>query len=543
MEKKTENKIKYFLYARKSSETDDKQVASIDSQINELKRLANRDNLEIVEILSESKSAKEPGRPVFTQMMARINTGEAQGIICWKLDRLARNPIDGGYINWMLQQGKIQHIKTFEKGYFPTDNSIMISVEFGMSNQYIRDLSINVKRGQRNKVENGWLPGPAPIGYLNTPDREKGYKIIIDDPERQPIVRRIFDMILTGNYTAPQILKIVNKDLNFKTFKRRVEGGRPMARSTIYKMLSNPFYYGYFEYPSKSGNWFKGNHNPIITINEYERVQAILGKNGKPSPKKHIFAFTGLMRCASCGSSITAENKIKRQKNGNVHYYIYYHCTKKKNPDCLEKSIELKDLKTQVDNILESITIPEEFKNWAIKHLHEIRKTESETQYIAFSNKQKELNQTNEQLNSLLLKYTSAENSDGQLISDSEYKTFKNGLLKRKECLESELNDKSKQLDQWLELSEKTFNFARYARNWFNNGDTNTQRAILACLGSNLLVKDGKINVELHPVYQILFDNKKTTELELCSARTSNSLISERKNGDILSVRPSWLRE
>ena len=105
--------LKYFIYARKSSESEDCQVASIPAQLEELKKLANQNNLAITDIFVEEKSAKEPGQPIFNEMLAKIHQGEAQGIICWKLDRLARNPVDGGNINWMLQQGVIQHIQTY----------------------------------------------------------------------------------------------------------------------------------------------------------------------------------------------------------------------------------------------------------------------------------------------------------------------------------------------------------------------------------------------------------------------------------------------
>ena len=133
-------KIEYFLYARKSTESEDQQIASIDSQIEVLVDLAKREGLEIIDVLSEAQSAKAPGRPVFNRMIERINNGEAQGIICWKLDRLARNPVDGGNISWMLQRETIKHIRTYDRGYYPTDNVLMMSVEFGMANQYVRDL-------------------------------------------------------------------------------------------------------------------------------------------------------------------------------------------------------------------------------------------------------------------------------------------------------------------------------------------------------------------------------------------------------------------
>lgn len=308
---KAENKTKYFVYARKSSEAEDKQVASIDAQIEELTKLARSENLKIVEMFSEAQSAKAPGRPIFNDMVQRIYNREAQGVICWKLDRLARNPVDGGTINWMLQQGAIQHIRSFERSYFPTDNVLMMSVEFGMANQFVRDLSVNVKRGLRKKVSDGWLPGIAPAGYLNTPDREKGYKVIVEDPERFPLVRRMWDLILTGNFTAPRIHQMAIKEWGYRTVQRRREGGKPISRSAIYKLFSNPFYYGYFEFPAGSGNWVKGRHKPMITEEEYQRVQSILGKRGKPAPKRHLFAFTGLMRCGSCQIEYHSRDKNK----------------------------------------------------------------------------------------------------------------------------------------------------------------------------------------------------------------------------------------
>lgn len=548
MEKKIENKIKYFIYARKSSEAEDKQVASIDAQIEELTRLARSENLEIIKVFSEAQSAKAPGRPIFNDMIQRVYNREAQGIICWKLDRLARNPVDGGTINWMLQQGAIQHIRSFERSYFPTDNVLMMSVEFGMANQFVRDLSVNVKRGLRKKVSDGWLPGVAPAGYLNTPNLEKGYKVIVEDAERFPLVRRMWDLMLTGNYTPPRILKIANQEWGYRTVQRRREGGKPMSRSGIYKLFTNPFYYGYFEFPVGSGNWVKGEHKPMITEEEYQLVQAILGRKGKPAPKRHLFAFTGLMKCASCGSSITAEEKIKRQKNGNVHHYIYYHCTKKKNPECTEKCVEVKELHRQINETLDSISISEEFKDWAIKYLHEVRKGEAVAKQTVFQNKQKELKTITEQLGALLLKYTSANNSSGQLISDEEYQAFKSGLLKRKESIESDLRTQGVQLEQWLELSERTFNFARYARSWFLNGDSDVRRSILACLGSNLLVEGGKLSIQLRPTFKAIFENNVCADATSLSARTSfetqNSaqiLAIKGKTPALADVCPSWL--
>ena len=172
--KEEKDKIKYFLYARKSSEAEDKQVASVQSQIDELTKLANREGLEVIDILSESHSAKIPSaRPVFNEMIKRIDNNEAQGILCWKLDRLARNPVDGGNISWMLQQEVIKHIRTYDRNWLPTDNVLIMSVEFGMANQFILDLSQNTKRGLKNKAQRGWYPTFASLGYMHNPLKRK----------------------------------------------------------------------------------------------------------------------------------------------------------------------------------------------------------------------------------------------------------------------------------------------------------------------------------------------------------------------------------
>ena len=182
--------MQYFLYVRKSTDVEDKQVLSIEAQLVELRALARQNNLEIAAELVEKQSAKMPGRPIFNDMMNRIQRGDARGVICWKLDRLARNPVDGGQISWFLQNGIIAHIQTHDRAYYSADNVLMMSVEFGMANQYVRDLSVNTARGLRQKARQGMYPGQAPLGYLNDP----GTKTIIVDRRKSKIVRAAFEL-------------------------------------------------------------------------------------------------------------------------------------------------------------------------------------------------------------------------------------------------------------------------------------------------------------------------------------------------------------
>ena len=477
---------RYFIYCRKSSEKEDRQVLSIESQQSELKKLAERLNLEVVDILSESRSAKAPGRPVFDEMIKRIEKKEADGIICWKLDRLARNPIDGGKIIWLLQQGVIKHIQTYERSYHPQDNVLLMSVEFGMANQFILDLSQNTKRGLRAKAERGWYPGPAPLGYLNSPYKRKGDKEIVKDPERFDLVRKMFDLMLTGNYSPPKILEIANKKWGL-----RMRNGKPMYRSTIYRIFTNPFYCGTFEYPRGSGNWYKGKHEPMITEDEYDKVQVLLGRKGRPKPKTHIFAFTGMIRCGECGAMITAEEKIKRQKNGNVHRYIYYHCTKRKDPKCSQKCIEEKELEKQILDILERIEIPPEFHQWAVKQLKKESKIEVKDRNKILENQKRAYKNCVKKIDRLIEMRMNNE------ISQEEFLRKKKELLEEKVRLKELLNDTDDRINKWIEKAEAVLNFARNAKKEFEKGSLEKKRQILSALGSNLFLKDKKLIISI----------------------------------------------
>ena len=242
--KQEQNKIKYFLYARKSSESEYRQVQSIDDQINRLKKLASDLNLDIKKSYTEAKSAKKPNnRPIFDEMIQRIENGEANGILCWQINRLSRNPIDSGKLSWLLQQSTLKSIQTIDRQYLPDDNVLLFSVESGSANQFILDLSKNTKRGLQRKLDNGWQNGVAPLGYLN----DKENKIVITDPERFNLVRKMWDLMLTGNYTPPKILDIANNDWGFKTRRFKRIGGNPLSKSGIYKIFTSLFYAGIIE--------------------------------------------------------------------------------------------------------------------------------------------------------------------------------------------------------------------------------------------------------------------------------------------------------
>jgi len=508
---------RYIIYCRKSSESEDRQVLSIESQMTELKRLAERLNLTVVDVFSESQSAKSPGRPLFNEMIKKIEQGKANGIICWKLDRLARNPIDGGQIIWMLQKGIIKHIQTYDRSYYPEDNVLLMSVEFGMANQFILDLSKNVKRGLKTKAEKGWLPTTAPLGYLNDGSKEKGKKEIVKDPERFDLVKRMWELMLSGSYTPPKILELSADEWGLRNPK-----GGFISRSAIYQLFTSPFYCGWFEYPRGSGNWYRGSHESMITQEEYDRVQTLLGRKGKPRIKRHDFAFTGLIRCGECGAMVTADEKnqiicseckykfssnnryecprcetpIEKMKIPTILHYVYYHCTKRKNPDCSQRSVEVKELERQIDQYLSKIHISERFKGWAVKHLREENEKEILSRQTVLSSQRKAYDNCLKKLDNLLQLKISPMNTDGSLISDEEYARRKAELIKEKARLEERLSDTGGRVERWLDIAERTFDFACHARYWFANGSLREKAGILQALGSNLTLKGKKLVIE-----------------------------------------------
>jgi site-specific DNA recombinase len=496
MKKEENDKIKYVAYARKSTDQEERQITSIDDQLKEIKRIG--EGVKIVKTLTEARSAKTLGRPVFMSMLQMIEQKEAQGIVCWKINRLARNPIDGGTIIWMLQNGIIKKIKTSDGDYGPEDDMIMLHIHFGMAHQFSLNLSKDIKRGLKGKAEAGNRPSIAPIGYQNSKYLGKGFQKILVDEERFPKVRKLFDLMLTGQYTPFQLVEIADKELRICTRKTKRFPSKPMGKTNMYRVLNNPFYYGEFEFPVGSGMWYQGNHKPMITKEEYDKIQFLLGKEGKPRAKTHIFAYTGLMRCGGCNARITAEEKWKHQKNGNVHHYIYYRCTGSKDPFCTEKSIEVKVLEKEIDEFLSRITIPPEFHAWAVEELKKMHAKEVSDRNTILHKHQKEYQHCVTRLDTLAKMML-----DGEMSSDMG-KNAEKELLKQKKDLNKLLKSDDSRIDEWFRTITSAFSFAEKAREEFQNGDIVRRRQIITALGTEHILSNRRISIQTEKPLLIL---------------------------------------
>ena len=445
--------MRYFLYARKSTDVEDKQVLSIESQLAELRALAKSERLNVVEVFVEKRSAKMPGRPVFNDMMARIQKGEAQGIVCWKLDRLSRNPVDGGQIQWLLQNSVIADIKTHDRSYYPADNVLMMSVEFGMANQYIRDLSVNVTRGLRQKARMGIYPSLAPLGYLNDPST----KTIVVDRRKAPLVRKAFELYAKNESRLEDIANFLFQQ-GIKTGATRGSwrkgGGKPLKRDQISFLLSNPFYYGHFKY---SGEMYEGKHTPIVNKELFDAVQKVLALRGRSHYKlvNEPQAYCGLLHCGECGMSITAEDKLKQQKNGNTHRYVYYRCTKKSATPCAQPYVREEALDSQLSELLERFVLPPE---WAAELNCLADKDEKDATQIAAASVQ-EMRSKIAVLDGKIVRLTDL--FIEQDIERSDYLQRRNALMSEKRSLQEQSLLLERNAAAWLEPMREWINEAQ----------------------------------------------------------------------------------
>ncbi len=349
-------RVRYCLYARKSSEdSSEKQALSVDSQVKEMLAIAERDNLEIVDIRRESHSAKTSGqRPVFNELIRDLNTGRYTGILTWAPDRLSRNAGDLGALVDLMDEKKLHQIKTYGQSFQNSPNEkFLLMILCSQAKLENDNKSINVKRGLRTRCEMGLWPAPAPMGYLNEmrADR-KGYVYI--DPERGHIIKKMFEKVAYEKWSGKKVFHWLKFELNFKT----PNGNKGLTLSNIYLLLQNDFYYGSFEYPRKSGLWYKGIHEPLISKELFDQVQQQV-KSQIIRVQDKEFAFTKIMSCGLCDSGITADEKFKKQKNGNIHRYVYYGCTKKKDHNCKCGYIREDELIEQLVGLMETIDLDE----------------------------------------------------------------------------------------------------------------------------------------------------------------------------------------
>ena len=475
---------KFFLYARKSTDTEEKQVRSIDDQIAELKELAKKENLEIAKIFIEKQTAKEPGRPVFNEMVFRIEKGEAEGILAWHPDRLARNSVDGGKIIWLLDIEKLKELK-FPTFWFENtpQGKFMLQIAFGQSKYYVDNLSENIKRGIRQKLKNGLWPQMAPLGYLNN----RNTKSIIVDKNKARLIKKAFELYSTGNYSLRRLCETIN---NLGLLGRKQKA---LGIANYQYFLKNPFYFGLIRY---NNELYEGKHEPIISKKLFDKVQEVMESKSRSNKKKpKYFVFRGFIHCAECNCLITAET----QKGHN-----YYHCTKRK-IKCFQKYVREEELTKQISKYIQKVSLPDD---WAENMFAELDKEKGQDRkdsenFVQNLHQQKvEVEQKIEKLLDLYI--------TGGVLTIEEYQAKKQKLLNEKLDIEQKIRDFEQKGNNWLEPMRKMIFESKQAKILLSQGDNQQILTFLKNVGSNFILKDKKFQFALKIGWRALAEGEPT---------------------------------
>jgi site-specific DNA recombinase len=484
--------MKYVLYCRKSSEAEDRQVLSIDSQEAELRRLAERDNIKLSKVFKESMSAKAPGREIFEEMLAYLEKDRGSVLLVWKLDRLARNALDGGKVSWLMDRGIISEIRTPEKVFRNvSDDKFMMSLDFGIAKKYVDDLSTNVKRGNRAKLERGDWPNHAPFGYLNN----KADKSVIVDEKNRRYVKRLFELYATGRYGLKEVANILYAE------GLRTSSGLKKRAGHIHRMLKLPFYYGVME---RDGKFYPGNHEPIISKELYDQANAVLNGKLHPQSKGMFFHLRGFLKCANCGCMLTAS-----KKKGHDYYY----CTNGKGV-CGEhkKYMRSEYLDEIVSQLFKKLQTDEELVDMAFEAAKE--QSQTDVRYLELSREKllNELGLVRQKQNKLLDSYLA------ELITEEVFKAKTAVLNQQKVSIEAEIkkvNLENANGNGTLELVKTAFLKANIAQKRYLAANDQEKRILVSELLWNLSIGSRKVqDLQFKSVYALIAKEPKPSDLK-----------------------------
>ena len=489
--------MKYFAYCRRSQDREDSQTLSIDAQKRKLAEHAKRCGLNVIRTFEESRSAYKRGRPVLADMLARLEKGEADAVLTYHLTRLARNAFDGGYIIQLIDECIIKEICTPESAYRNTpDDKFMMQIHFAMSKKSSDDNSHFVTRDIESKLLKGEYPSFAPLGYLNIQangtiagtqyngEKQKlletlgrPLKRVEVDPIEGPRIRQLFEEASKGVYSIKKLCKV---GAEIGVCGRR--GNKP-AVSTIFKTLTNPFYYGVIRFRNQL---YTENvqHEALIPKKLFYRVQTMIDRRGSGSQRSHVFAYTGALRCGECNCAITAE--IQR----NI---IYYHCTHMKGPCSQRKYSREENLEEQLSKVLGGLVIPQSFLSFGFEKMRKAHGEETSVRDQARRSLERRYDECKRRLDSLLQLKLSPSNATGELLSDEEYLAQKRSTKDDLDALDDQIKAQKQDGVIWVDDCEhfiaRTQDFCRR----FENGTFDEKKELLYLVCSNITLKDGEV--------------------------------------------------
>lgn len=514
--------LKPANYNRKSSETEDRQILSIISQKEEAFKLSEFYNLPpFVEVFEESKSAKtEFKRPEFSKMMNMLQRGRIDSIVCWKLDRLARNMTEGGKLMDMLSSGVIRAIITHDKVYYPWDNVIVMSVEFSQGKQYIKDLSVNVKRGLAKKASMGYPSGLAITGFCNDKTSEKGERKWIVDPERFPIVKEVFRLYLTGNWSVNKLAEYVRENLKLTTKKHKRIGGALLTIQRFHDMLKNPIYAGFFYHDEKR---YELNQSlpRIISESEHIKIKRMIEGKGISKRQTHQLAYTGYIKSpegdfigqdvkhqliCDCKHKFSYRNTescpkchllVRKLKNPQYRTYnLYYNVKRRKSG---QKTRFLNERLVEgflMEYFNKNLKFSDEFALWCKKYIEESKinlESRNVDQISILKQNREKLELKKSKIRQLLIE---------DHISPADYKAEMNQI----DLEIGKITTQTKGDFDWTVEAQKLVDLSLSLENEIRSDDVLAKREFLSQLGSNLIWNEKNLCIINTKPVQALID-------------------------------------
>jgi len=488
------------LYARVSSK-EQEEGFSIPAQLKLIKEYAVKSKLKIIKEFIDAETAKKAGRTKFNEMVKFLKDNpDTKIVLCEKTDRLYRNFKDYCTIDDLNLEIHLVKENEIINKYSKSHQKFIHGIKVLMAKNYIDNLSEEIRKGINEKVNQGYYPSYAPLGYCNSVDLINGEKIktIQIEDKTSFIVKKLFELYATGSYSLKDIAEYANKE------GLRNRKGNKFAKCTIHKMLKNPIYYGYFRW---NNTLYKGKHPSIVSKELFDSVQLSFDGHNRPkNPKKHKFTFSGLLICGKCGCAITSE--IKKGK------YIYYHCTRYKGK-CGNKAIREEALIEKFGDVVKQVKIDSNILNWLKEALKESHKDEKEYHNNQIENLQKQYNKYNNRLDRLY-----EDKLDG--IITKEFFEEKSKLWLKEQQDNLSLIEKHKKANaNYFEQGIKILELTQKLYSAYLQESPNEKGQLINLLLSNCTLNDGN----LYPVYKRPFNLlvKGSSRLLWWRRRDSNS--------------------
>ena len=561
--------IVYGTYYRKSSEADDRQAQSIPDQITETEATAKRDGLTIgMRFPGESQSAHSPGRQIFADLVKAIMMGKINAILVWHANRLARNPVDAGMIIHLMDIGQLKEIRMLGKVFRNTSSDkFVLQLEFGISKKDSDDKSEAIKRGLDGRARRGLPNGVAHIGYTNDQTKESGSRDWIEDPVRYPLVKKLLTMMLTGKYSVPKLQLYAKDEMRLTTPVRKTEGGKPIALSYMYDLLRDPIHAGFFFQEcngEKVRYEFKG-VKPMITEDEYWKIQDMMGSNGKKRTTKRMSAYSPFTTCGTCNGPLSADFKFQIRCSGcrlkfsslnKTHCpgcklaidkmvdptylsYVFYYCVnnKKHRTDCPASGIEEKSLQKQlVADIGNNLAISKELSAWCIENIGKLKDQALDDRVDVRRNLEQEKAGVEGKLERLTM-----------LRISRDYGVEENAKFDRlQKTLEGELSLIDLRLADtnvdWFGEAKKDFDLLSEMLHIIQNGTVEQKKDLLHTFRSNLAVSAKKLTVYSKKSIEAFKSFLLLAKAENKAFEPENIVDVTEQNDDFTSIRPTVLR-